>query len=279
MTLLKTSPQGNSLPPVDNKTVVQPWEQDGWGGKALVTAGMRHAAHLNELDIASQRKDTPPHLQAAVIDGNPTMGSGNVYQVSRQDIEYDYIRDAKGKHIEVPAYWKRIGGLDVGGHTAFLSLAHDTDTDTLYVIDEYVVEHQPPAVIVQGIRHRKGDKFPIMIDPAARGRSQIDGKQLIVEYRREKLDVRIAENAVEAGIHACWERFSTGRLKIFKHCVRTLKEYEMYQRDINGKIVKKNDHCMDALRYAVMGRRYAKLIYSQADSVVPYKNKYDFANF
>lgn len=252
---------------------------EGWGGKALITAGMRHAPHLSPADVEKQRQDTQPHLRAAVIDGNPTMGAGNVYQVSRQDIEYDYIRDSKGKHIEVPAYWKRVGGLDVGGTTAFLCLAHDTDNDILYVIDEFVMEHQPPAVITHGIRIRKGNKFPIMIDPASRGRSQIDGKQLLIEYRKEGLDVRPAENAVEAGIHAVWERLSTGRLKIFKHCIRTLKEYEMYQRDINGKILKRNDHCMDALRYAVMGRRYAKLIYSASDEITQPKNKYDFSKF
>lgn len=271
MTQPPTSPQTTNI--------VRPWELDGWGEKALITAGMRHAAHLSELDVAQQRKDTSPHLQAAVIDGNPTMGSGNVYQVAREDIEYDYIRDSKGKHIDIPAHWKLVGGLDVGAHTAFLKLAWDSDNDTLYVVDEFVGQHQPPAVVASGIRIRKGDKFPIMIDPAANGRTPIDGRRLMIEYRKEKLDVRNAENAVEAGIHACWSRFSTGRLKIFKHCVRTLKEYEMYQRDINGKIVKKNDHCMDALRYAVMGHRFAKLIYGKDDVDTSYNNPYDFSKF
>lgn len=254
-------------------------EDKVWGGRALIVAGMKNAPHLSEADIAEQRDKTAPHLRAAVIDGDPTMGSGNVYQVPRSDIEYDYIKNSLGKYIEVPSYWKRIGGLDVGGQTAFLSLAYDEDNDTLYVIDEYVAQHQPPAVISSSIRHRKGDKFPIMIDPASRGRSQIDGKQLIVEYRREKLDVRPADNAVEAGIHACWERFSTGRLKIFKHCVNTLREYEMYQRDLNGKIKKQNDHCMDAMRYAVMGRKMAKLIYQSSDADASYTNKYQFNKF
>jgi len=244
----------------------------------MITAGMKHAAHLSKAAIDEARDKTPPHLRAAVIDGDPTMGSGNVYQVLRSDIEIDYVKDSKGKYIEVPAHWKRIGGLDVGHNvTAFLAAAHDTDNDVVYITDEFFAEQQPPAVIVSGIRHRKGDKYPIMIDPASKGRSQVDGRQLIVEYRKEKLDVRPADNAVEAGIHAVWERLSTGRLKIFKHCTRTFKEYELYQRDINGNIVKKHDHGMDALRYLVMGLKQAKLIYQTDKSPSPFKYRYNFA--
>ncbi len=246
-------------------------------GRALITAGMQHAAHLTAEAIAEARDKTPPHLRAAVIDGDPTMGAGNVYQVPRSEIEFDYIKDSKGKYIEVPPHWKRIAGFDVGQYTAYVSLAHDTDTDTVYVIDEFGTDGlTAPAVIASAIKHRKGNKHPIMIDPASKGRSAVDGRQLIAEYRKEGLDVRPADNAVEAGIHAVWERLSTGRLKIFKHCTRILKEYEMYQRDINGKIVKKNDHFMDALRYAVMGIRQAKLIYQRDTETVPYTNPYKF---
>ena len=69
---------------------------------------------------------------------------------------------------------------------------------------------------------------------------------------------------------------STGRLKIFKHCTPVFKEYEMYQRTIEGKIVKKNDHFMDALRYGIMGLRQAKLIYQRDADTTPYTNPYKF---
>ena len=44
----------------------------------------------------------------------------------------------------------------------------------------------------------------------------------------------------------------TGRLKIFKSCTNLLKELSLYHRDDKGKIVKKNDHLIDAMRYLVM---------------------------
>ncbi len=66
------------------------------------------------------------------------------------------------------------------------------------------------------------------------------------------LNVQPADNAVEAGLYAVWERLSTGRLKVFNTCTSLLDEYRIYRRDEKGRIVKDNDHIMDALRYLVM---------------------------
>jgi hypothetical protein len=65
------------------------------------------------------------------------------------------------------------------------------------------------------------------------------------------LHLAIANNAVESGIYNVWERLSTGRLKFFKSCRNTMAEFKVYRRDLNGKIVKANDHAMDALRYLI----------------------------
>jgi len=51
---------------------------------------------------------------------------------------------------------------------------------------------------------------------------------------------------------AVQDRLSTGRLKIFSTLQHTLGEIRLYRRDEKGRIVKENDHLMDALRYAVM---------------------------
>jgi hypothetical protein len=59
---------------------------------------------------------------------------------------------------------------------------------------------------------------------------------------------------VEAGLYEVWQRLSTGRLKIFNNLSSLRTEYRMYRRDDDGKIVKKNDHLMDAMRYLVMSQ-------------------------
>ena len=207
--------------------------------RVLIQAGWAHAPHLSQDDIEDMKRSTPPHLIDARMNGNPTMGAGNVYPIPRSMIECD--------PFQVPSYWKRLAGLDVGFNvTAAVFIAHDTQNDVVYVYDEYHGEKQNPASNAAGIRHRTGKWMPIMIDPASRGRSQVDGVKLITEYRKEDLDVRPADNAVEAGIFAVWQRLQTGRLKIFKTCHHTLSEYETYQRDEDGKIVKRRDHHMDA---------------------------------
>jgi hypothetical protein len=66
---------------------------------------------------------------------------------------------------------------------------------------------------------------------------------------------RIAELAVrsvEAGLYAVWERLSDGRLFVFNSLQNWLSEFRIYRRDEKGKIVKQNDHLMDATRYLVM---------------------------
>ena len=90
-----------------------------------------------------------------------------------------------------------------------------------------------------------------MIDPASSGSNQADGKQLIKLYHEQGLHLRSADNTVEAGIQDMWQRLSTGRLKVFKSMRGWLSEFRMYRRDERGKIVKENDHLMDATRYMV----------------------------
>ncbi len=71
------------------------------------------------------------------------------------------------------------------------------------------------------------------------------------DYRDLGLELTEADNAVEAGIYAVWERLSGGRLKVVRTCQSWLAEYRLYRRDEKGRIVKANDHLMDATRYVV----------------------------
>ena len=91
-----------------------------------------------------------------------------------------------------------------------------------------------------------------MIDTAARGRSQVDGKTLWKLYEDEGLILHKANKAVEAGLMEVLDRLSTGRLKIFSTLQHTLGELRLYRRDEKGRIVKENDHLCDGLRYACL---------------------------
>jgi hypothetical protein len=66
------------------------------------------------------------------------------------------------------------------------------------------------------------------------------------------LKLILAMNAVEAGIFNVWDRLQSGRLKIFKSCTQLQREYGLYHRNDDGKVVKSNDHLLDAMRYLVV---------------------------
>jgi hypothetical protein len=113
---------------------------------------------------------------------------------------------------------------------------------------------EEPAIHAQAIRAR-GDWIPGVIDPAARGRGQADGRQLLQDYRDLGLDVQIAINAVESGIFELWQLLSGGMLKVFPELTNWLNEYRRYRRDEKGHVVKEADHLMDATRYLIKSGR------------------------
>lgn len=212
--------------------------------KAVVQAGWNDAPWLSEDMKARLLEDTPEYLRKARMEGLPAMGSGCVYPVNVEDILIDAIR--------IPDSWPRMFALDVGwNRTAVLWAALDPVTDTLYFYDEHYLGQEIPAVHAYAIKSR-GEWIQGVFDPAARGRSPNDGRKLIQTYKDHGITLFPADNAVDAGIHNVSQRLVAGKLKVFKHLVNFQKEYLLYRRDKNGKIIKENDHLMDCLRYIVM---------------------------
>jgi hypothetical protein len=137
--------------------------------------------------------------------------------------------------------------------TAAVWAAIDRETDTAYLYSEYYRGQAEPVVHAEAIRSR-GAWIQGVIDPAARGRTQTDGEQLLKAYVNLGLLVTVAHNGVESGLFEVWQRLSTGRLKVFATLTNWLTEFRLYRRDERGHVVKENDHLMDATRYlAVSG--------------------------
>ena len=135
--------------------------------------------------------------------------------------------------------------------TAAEWLAWNHDTDVVYVTSEHYMGQAEPVIHAQAIKGR-GVWIPGVIDPAANGRTQTDGTRLMDVYRDLGLEISKAENSVEAGIYAVWQRLAAGKLKVFKSCGSLLGEMRLYRRDDKGKVVKENDHACDGLRYAIV---------------------------
>lgn len=214
---------------------------DGHG--VIISLTWDDVPHLSEEDKAGLLAALPPHQRDARSKGIPRLGSGAIYPVAEEDI---IIPD-----MEIPVHWKRWYGMDVGwNNTAACWFAYDGDNDVMYVTSDYKRGHLEPSVHAASIRAR-GDWMRGVIDPASRGRSQSDGSQLINIYTEQGLDLQFADNGVESGIFEVYERMTTGRLKIFKSCQMLIDELRLYRRDDKGRVVKENDHIMDAMRYGV----------------------------
>lgn len=230
--------------------------------KAIIQAGWDDAPWLNEERKAQMAADTEPHLVEARRSGRPSLGSGNVYPLAIEHLMVEPFR--------IPDYFKRLFALDVGWNvTACLWAAIDPQTDIIYIYDEYKVEQQPPPIHAAAIRNR-GTWIPGVIDPASQGRSQVDGRQLMQQYKDLGLSLLPAVNHVDAGIQGLWQRMTTGNLKIFNTLHNFAREYVLYRRDLKGNIVKENDHLMDCLRYIQNNQARAKSI-DQLRSTPNYK--------
>jgi hypothetical protein len=170
------------------------------------------------------------------------LGAGAIYPVQESEIVVD--------DFAIPPHWVRLYALDVGwNRTAALWGAWDRDSDIIYLYSEHYKGQAEPSIHADSVKAR--GMIQGVIDPAARGRGQRDGEQLLKNYKDLGLQLSIAINGVESGIYDVWQRLSTGRLKIFKSLSNFKTEYRIYRRDEKGHVVKENDHLMDCMRYLV----------------------------
>lgn len=237
--------------------------------KAVIQAGWDDAPWLSEEMKARLLEDTPIHLRKARSEGLPAMGSGAIYPVP--------IEDLLCQPFAIPESWPRMFALDVGwNQTACLWAALDPTTDTIYLHDEHYVAKEMPPVHAYSIRAR-GEWVHGVIDPAARGRSQVDGTQLIQNYKDLGLLLWPAKNEVESGILNVLQRLMSKRIRVFTTLTNFQKEYLLYRRDKNGKVLKENDHLMDCLRYVVnnMERMISKQETREFRGVKYVPKKYD----
>lgn len=207
--------------------------------KYVVQAGWQDVPHITEQAKAELRAATPEWLRDAREKGEPSMGSGNIYPIPLADIQV--------KPFAIGNFWKRAYALDVGwNRTAAIWGAQDPADGVIYLYAEHYRGKELPVIHAASINAR-GKWIKGAIDPAARGRAQRDGLQLMAEYTSDPCNLKlvVANNEVSTGLEDVWQRLALGRLKVFNTLQYFPAEYRVYRRDEHGAIVKKNDHLMD----------------------------------
>jgi phage terminase large subunit-like protein len=217
--------------------------------KYVVQAGWKDVPHLDGEERQKLIAATPAYQIKARIDGEPALGAGAIYPIDEDEIR---VPDRP-----IPDEWPRAYGMDVGwNRTAVVWAARDPASGVIYLYSLHYQGQGEPASHAQAIRGR-GEWIPGVIDPACLGSSQIDGRTLMQIYSNLGLHLSPAVNAVEAGITEVWNLLVSGRLKVMASLHDWFREFRKYHRDDkgSGKIVKRDDHLMDATRYLIVSGR------------------------
>lgn len=219
------------------------------GEKYCVQATWTDSPHLDEATQEALLSSIPAWQRDARSKGIPQLGAGAIFQLSESDY---VVQNLKGG---IPSHWPRVFALDVGIRvTAAIWMAKDPDTEINYVYADYDREDTVYSIHAAAIK-AKGDWIPGVVDPAADQRNAVDGERLIDNYRKAGLIMTEAENSVNSGLEDLCDALAGDRLKIFESCQKLIRQMRVYRRDEKGRIVKKNDHCVDCLRYGwVSGR-------------------------
>lgn len=103
-----------------------------------------------------------------------------------------------------------------------------------------------------------------VIDPAARSRGQTDKIRVIDEYNNQGIGASPGQNDVDTGILSLRRRINHNKLRVGRDCEDLIFEARRYRiedrKDGKFSVVKKDDHVVDALRYAAMERLYEPVV-------------------
>ena len=165
----------------------------------------------------------------------------------------------------VPAYWKKLWGIDFGiGHPFAAVLAlYDADNDVVHIHHTIRMADAISLAHVHAMRSVAG-LVPVAWPHDGAIRDVHSGEVMATTYRKLGLAM-VHEHATwpeggmstEAGLHDWDEREKTGRLKCANHLSDWLEERRMYHRK-DGHIVKLKDDLMSATRMVLMMKRYAR---------------------
>ena len=232
-------------------------EDPGPSRKLIGPIPWDQAPHLTEELQASILADVPEHEHDMRKNGTPFFGSGLVYPIDEKTIKIDPF------DVNTKPWMRAIKSVDLGLNHATVWAAYDPEDDTVYIVKTNLeVGAIPTAIHVatcKAMWKHIPTVFPHDVEMTERGSGQTVRKQYRTAGLVHTLDFKNPDGSiyVEPGIMEMLDRMRTNRFKVFSTCTEFWNEFRMYHRE-DGKIVKMNDHIMDASRYAtIMAPRYA----------------------
>jgi phage terminase large subunit-like protein len=205
-------------------------------------------------------------LSASALDGRKygrfSEGAGLVY--SEFDEEVHVI-----KPFAIPKEWQEIISIDPGLNNPLSAHWYCVDWDgNIYVVAEHFAAGKDiefHANAIKDMSRKLGwhtdskGRVDALIDSAANQRTLAGVKSVTELFREKGIMVNPdVDKDVFAGIARVKEYLSQGNgqpnLYIFENCTNMIAEFKSYFWANGDSPVKKDDHCMDELRYFVMSR-------------------------
>lgn len=173
--------------------------------------------------------------------------------------QYDpdkHLTDIKDRQFK-----KYIVGCDYGiaNPSAFVMIGFDDIRGPYYIVDEFYHDGRDRTSAKKTdsdyakdlIKFIEGKNVgAIYVDPSA--------LSFITELKRNGIYPNQANNDVIDGVRFCASLFGNDRLIVGRHCEHVQEEILSYvwdteycQRSGEDRPIKQNDHCMDAMRYAL----------------------------
>ncbi len=232
-------------------------------GRFYLMASWADNPYLKEDERERLRQSVPAWQLEAREHGIPVFGQGKVFTMKEADLFVE--------PFQIPSSFALIYGLDPssssGGTWGAVLLAHDRDQDCVYVVADYKLSNATPTEHAANLLQIVPDWCTGMVDPAGAGEN-MHTKEKTLDFLQNRSGLSLikaykANNTKEATIDEIYERVRGDRLKIFwsgqgRGCRHVVTEWRQYARDDHGLIIKKNDHCLDALFYALNGLPYAR---------------------
>lgn len=217
--------------------------------KFVVNITWDEAPHLSQSEKDELYAAIPQYQRKARTKGIPFLGSGQIYPFDEERI--------KVEPFSFPREWLRCFGLDSdagAGYTAIVWLAWDRENSVVYVTHSYKSDSRSKADHVEALKAKGTKLHPLWIPGVGDAKgllvSEKDSRQVMDLYRDAGVDINFPDKSVEAGIQDLYDLMNVGKFKVFANCAEWLSEFRQYHRK-DGKVVKANDHLMDATRYAV----------------------------
>lgn len=237
--------------------------------------------------------ETDPMERPCRCEGEPFQGSGKIFAIPKES----YIRD----RIPLSMQWRYGIGIDFGSaNTGACFAAYDEYNDIFYAFGEYQQTNQTIQTNALAIRD-KMKHYARMIGvsqfspadwPCAYGndgnQTQDEDCQTLADQWR-KYDMKlmadpchlISTKTDDKGgvkevrdfhrgpmLDEMRQAFCAGKLIVFNDCYTLLRQIDFYHKE-NGKIIKVNDHVLDACRHIYIMRKHMEYL------TVTKKNQYD----